>query len=448
MAGEKVRLHIALPASTVNDIQLLMQKIGQGALAGFELGGISWQASQIAENVKDYDADALLLSPLIPGYNSSIIPMLYHNPEKPIVTIAVVPRENMEWASAMEEAGAVAHLTSPLTPEQIDRLAEIVPPAISKAWQERQSPKYVPRLSLPEAIVVDRYGWEKGTFAFWGPSGGQGKSTLAANTAAALSAIGGRHVLFIDADMNKADGHLYFDIPMGGNNIFALARKYWALQEAADGILPYNTLQSFLVEKRFKASSSPLFVLPGIPQAWMASDDALCGPEGRQGSAFTRALLQCATRSFDFVIVDLGQSVAHPVHWQALQEANIVFAICTTARTSINNLRKALEFLKDRMPMEKIRVVVNMFHPRHGVTPAQIQKALGYPVLLTIPVASDEEAVIALNEGVPLVLYNINNPASQAMLNLASTIYPPLSEILRRANWVKPQGFLARLLGG
>lgn len=432
----KIKVHVALEAAAAGDLQVIMRNIGQGALAGFELAGISWTGSQIREGVEQHEADALILSPRIPGYDSSVIPCLYHHPKKPVVTIALVSQENRDWAAEMERLGAVGHLISPLTDEQLARLAEIVPAAISRAWQERQSPRYVPRLSLEEAMVADRYGWQKQSLAVWSASGGQGKTTLAVNIAAILSTIAGKRTLLIDADMNKSDCHLLVDVPMGPKNIYALAQRYHADRARTNGQMEHATFRGFVVERRFSKSPVPLHFIPGIPQPWMAADDVLVGPDGKMGSAFMRALLERAEQEYDFVVVDLGQSVAHPVHWSTLQMADTIIAVCTTARTSINNLQKGLELLKRKMSLEKVRVVMNQTHPRHGVTPAQVQKALGFPVLVEIPMAEEEEAVIALNSGIPLVLYNIENPASQAIITLTITLYPALAEILHRAGWV------------
>jgi len=136
---------------------------------------------------------------------------LYHYEEHPILTVALVPAVG-DWAVTMEKAGAVGHLTTPLSPESVSRLAAMLPPAVRDAYAYRTSDKYIPRLSPEVAQIVDQGGWRRQTVAFWAPSGGVGKTTLSVNVAAALGVIANKRTLLIDTDMNKGDAHLLLNL--------------------------------------------------------------------------------------------------------------------------------------------------------------------------------------------------------------------------------------------
>ncbi|RME41763.1 MAG: hypothetical protein D6796_15410, partial [Caldilineae bacterium] len=365
-----------------------------------------------------------------------------------------------------ERAGAVGHLYTPLDSSSVRRLAASIPRQLREALQYRASDKYIPQLSREAAQIVDRGGWQRQVVAFWSPSGGVGKTTLSANLAAALGVIAGKKTLLIDADMNKGDVHILFDMTHDRpRNIYALAARYDSLASGSGGNgrsgrldLSPQTLQNHLTPY----GNTRLSVLKGIPFTHMAATEYL---GTYQTLDFMNALFDAATRMFDFVVVDCGQSYNHPVHLVTLERANLIYLVVNTTVTSLFQARQVLQWATRRetagaahtknfriyLERDRVRVVVNKFHERHGISRKEIQQALlGMPVFREVPIAEEEEVVIALNAREPLVLYDRKSPVSQAILGLGESIYPPLGDIRRLAldGDRKPKrGLLDRLLG-
>jgi len=435
-SGQSLRVLLALDLGAVSDLQLLMGMLQAGNPHHLEIAGIAREGTVVYHDAVGKGADVVLLSPTIPGYSPEVVQRLYHYEEHPILTVALVPSVG-DWAVTMEKAGAVGHLTIPLSSESIPRLAAMLPPAVRDAYSYRTSDKYIPRLSQEVAQIIDRGGWRRQTVAFWAPSGGVGKTTLSANVAVALGVIGNKRTLLVDADMNKGDIHLLLDLAGEEKNIYALAK-----QLVTFGDMMAVDVKRFLTPYR----QSNLLVLIGIPQTWMASEACLAG---EQGTRLIKRLLEVSEPAYDFIVFDLGQTYNHPVHLTVLQQADLVFLVVNSTVTSLYAGRKALGTLRQAglLDGDRLRVVVNKYHPRHGISQREVQDALdGLPVFAEIAAGEDQEVTIALNDGEPLVLADGKTQVAQDILQLGATLYPQLADIRRLQGSGKRSGFLGRFL--
>jgi pilus assembly protein CpaE len=432
-----LRVLLALDLEAVSDVQLLMGELRAGNPHNLDIAGIAREGTLVFSDAVEKGADVVLLSPTIPGYSPEVVQRLYHHEERPILTVAIVPAVG-DWAVTMEKAGAVGHLTIPLSPESVPRLAAMLPPAVRDAYAYRTSDKYVPRLSPEVAQIVDRGGWRRQTVAFWAPSGGVGKTTLSVNVAVTLGVIANKRTLLVDTDMNKGDAHLLLDLEGVERNIYALAK-----QMDTFGSVTALDVKRFLTPYR----QSNLSILIGIPQTWMASDECLAGERGTQ---FVRRLLELTEPAYEFIVFDLGQTYNHPVHLTVLQQADLIFLVVNSTVTSLYAGHKALGTLRDAGLLEgdRLRVVVNKYHPRHGISRREVQDALdGLPAFIEIAADENQEVVMALNDGEPLVLANGKSGVAQNILQLGATLYPPLADI-RRLQAGEKVGFFTRLFGG
>ena len=432
-----LRVLLALDLEAVSDVQLLMGELRAGNSHHLDIAGIAREGTLVFSDAVEKGADVVLLSPTIPGYSPEVVQRLYHYEEHPILTVAIVPAVG-DWAVTMEKAGAVGHLTTPLSPESVPRLAAMLPPAVRDAYAYRTSDKYVPRLSPEVAQIVDRGGWRRQTVAFWAPSGGVGKTTLSVNVAVTLGVIANKRTLLVDTDMNKGDAHLLLDLEGVERNIYALAK-----QMDTFGSVTALDVKRFLTPYR----QSNLSILIGIPQTWMASDECLAG---ERGTRFVRRLLELTEPAYEFVVFDLGQTYNHPVHLTVLQQADLIFLVVNSTVTSLYAGHKALGTLREAGLLEgdRLRVVVNKYHPRHGISRREVQDALnGLPTFIEIAADENQEVTMALNEGEPLVLANGKSGVAQNILQLGATLYPPLADI-RRLQSGEKAGFFTRLFGG
>lgn len=434
-----LRVLLALDLEAVSDVQLLMGELRAGNPHNLAIAGIAREGTLVFSDAVEKGADVVLLSPTIPGYSPEVVQRLYHHEERPILTVAIVPAVG-DWAVTMEKAGAVGHLTIPLSPESVPRLAAMLPPAVRDAYAYRASDKYVPRLSPEVAQIVDRGGWRRQTVAFWAPSGGVGKTTLSVNVAVALGVIANKRTLLVDTDMNKGDAHLLLDLDGVERNIYALAK-----QMDTFGAVTALDVKRFLTPYVLNKRQTNLSVLIGIPQMWMASDECLAG---ERGARFVRRLLELTEPAYEFVVFDLGQTYNHPVHLTVLQQADLIFLVVNSTVTSLYAGHKALGTLREAGLLEgdRLRVVVNKYHPRHGISRREVQDALdGLPAFIEIAADENQEVTMALNDGEPLVLANGKSGVAQNILQLGATLYPPLADI-RRLQADEKAGFFTRLL--
>jgi pilus assembly protein CpaE len=426
VAEEKpIRILAALPPALMADLQTLMAALSPGNAHGVILAGLTYEGTALETDAVEKEADVVLLSPELPALNLEAVQRLYHHPDRPILTIALV-EPNTDWARTMGDAGAVGHVTRPLSQDGIGRLAQMAQAELRKACQYRASDKYVPQLSARTAAVVDRGGWMRAALAFWSPTGGVGKTTLATNVAVALGVLANKRVALVDADMNKGNVHLLLGMQQAGKNIYSLATAY---QQA--GQMTPTMAQGHLTPYLAGRQPTGLQVLMGLPQQWMAAKEPLAR---EQGMRFFEALLDVLRISFDFVVLDVGQTYNSPVHYAALKGVDSVFLVVNSSITSLTDARQALKALQDAglAGGERMRVVVNKYHPRHGISRRNVQRTLDeMPVFHEIAMADDELPTIALNAGEPLILHDGKSPASQNILTLATTLYPPLADIQR-----------------
>ncbi len=438
--GDRLRVLMALDVREVDDTQVLMAGLHKANEFGLDIAGISRDAALVYDNAVEFSADVVLLSHQLTGYTPDLIQRLYHHEEHPILTVAVVDPVG-DWAETMTKAGAVGHLNKPLTPEKLGKLAGMLPVAMKKAYQHRSSESYIPRVSAEVAKVIDRGGWRRQTIAIWSPAGGVGKTSIAANLAAELGVVANKRVLLIDGDMNKGDVHLLFDLQVGEQNLYALAKDF----EATDK-LTATDVKNRTVPYR----NSNLRILRGIPKTWMASDKCFGGPDGEHGTEFIKRLLTAAEPMFDFVVCDLGQTYNHPVHLTLLQQADMVFLVVNSTVTSVYAAAQALEVLRKLglLESDRLRLVLNKFHPRHGLSRREIQEHLdNVPIFGTIPIDEEQDVVMALNDGEPLVLSNRKSPVAREIGQLAVSLYPPLADIVKIRGGKKGGG-LKGLFGG
>jgi Flp pilus assembly CpaE family ATPase len=192
---------------------------------------------------------------------------------------------------------------------------------------------------------------------------------------------------------------------------------------------------------------SNLSTLIGIPQTWMASDARL---SGEQGTRLVKRLLELTESAHDFIVFDLGQTYNHPAHLMVLRQVALVFLVVNSTVTSLYAGHKALGALRQAGLLEgdRLRVVVNKYHPRHGISRRQMQDALGLPTFIEIAMNEDRKATMALNDGEPLVLSNSRVPVARNILELERDPVPFAGPGPEAAGGGKQGGLLGRLFGG
>src|SRR5215212_7213809 len=214
------------------------------------------------------------------------------------------------------------------------------------------------------------------TLVFFGAKGGAGTTTIAVNTALELARQSKRPTLILD--LKPCFGEVALFLGM---------RPRFTVLDAIDNL--HRLDRDFLRELVAKHKSE-LEILAGSDQADR--------PSAADAGAIEE-LFRVLGRAYDYVIVDAGNAI-NSCSLGALYAADTLFVVVTPDVPSVRNAQRFID-----------RVLLNRAGAA-GVTAAQIETALGYPVHHTFP--NDYATVsAALNSGVPLALSNNSEMAAQ-----------------------------------
>lgn len=433
MGSSALKLLLAL--RQWGDVQQLNAVFGPGNPNGIEIVTWTQDGSRIFSDATSLDADIVLIDPTLPAFEPNDIQRLYHHEQKPIVTLGAIPPQG-DWGSKLYQLGIKGHVDLPIGEAQARALVAMGHTAVQDALRERSSPSYIPQVSTQVAQIIATHGWEKSMVAVWGAKGGVGKSTIAENLAAILGVIANRNTALVDANMAGGNAHIHLGYPEAAiaKNIAALARRYQMNQStqgyrntsnvgmlSAQPVLSPSEVQGHLTPYR-----NSLRVLIGIPKQFMGGDDYF---QGEQGRGFMHELLSVLGGLSDFVVMDLGQDTNAAVHLQTLSEANYIFVVVNPDAASVRATGEVMETLFKHIQLDpkKFRLVVNRFHPEHGIARKDIVNALQMPEVGVVP-DGGPKVTASLNRGYPLVI-DSRGEIARALVSIASTLYPPVTQV-------------------
>lgn len=430
-------LRVLIATQEFNEFRVLDRIYTEQPELGIKTIGWCDNGLNLYQSAIDGDADVVIVDPETRSFQHEDVQRLWIYPKKPIVTVAAVPPHS-GFANTMKQLGAVDLVTRPLTERSAHELVAKCHVGVQEALRYRSSVGYIPQMDSRTAQVIAARGWQQGVIVIWGPKGGVGKTTVAANLAVALGYIGNRRTVLVDANMAGGNDHHHFyqSIPEAqlGKNINALAdramlnARYGPIQPAATGmlgqrpILPADEVDAHL----FRYGESQLKLLIGIPRQHMGGYECFGDENGR---AFLRELFATLRQFEDFIIVDIGQDANVPVHLAALEFADYVYVVVTPDRSSILATKEALDtlFRHVKLARSKFRLIINRYHESSGISRAEIVKHLDMPEIATIPDGGPAVSNI-VNSGKPLMVDH-RGQVAESIVSIASTIYPPTRDI-------------------
>ncbi|MEV4345639.1 P-loop NTPase [Actinoplanes sp. NPDC049596] len=223
--------------------------------------------------------------------------------------------------------------------------------------------------------------------------GGNGRSMLATNLAVALAG-GGRRVLLIDLDLQFGD--------------IAIMLKLSPERNIAGGV----TMTGRLDEPGLRSIITPY--RPGL-------DTLLAPPSPAEGEKVTREfvveLLDAARPVYDFIVVDTPAVVTDQV-LAALDMTDWYIPIVTPDLPTLKSVRLTVEMfdLLD-YAQDKRLLVFNRANTQVGLSPAEVELAVGMP--FTVQVPSSRDVTVSVNAGEPLCQTDPMHPVSRAIRTLA-----------------------------
>lgn len=196
-------------------------------------------------------------------------------------------------------------------------------------------------------------------FCFLPSKAGAGTSTIALNTAVAMSRVPDNHVLLMDLDLNS--GMIGFMLKL--DNVYTI---YDAAENA--GKLDEHLWPQLV------ASIGKLDVLPA----------GRLDPQTRVEPVQIRQLISFARRFYGSICIDLSGNM-EKFSIEVMQEAKKILVVCTPEIPSLHLARQKLSLLQSMDLGEKAAVLMNRSQKRPIISTEQIQSLLGVPVYQEFP---------------------------------------------------------------
>ncbi len=240
----------------------------------------------------------------------------------------------------------------------------------------------------------------------YGPKGGVGGTTIAANLAVGLVAKD-KTVIVVDGRLQYGDLGLYFNLK-GKNNIIDLATR--------GNDLDTDVIKEVVINH--EESGVDILSAPHRPEQ----------AESVSGEQFSY-VIKFLKRMYSYVVIDTDSSL-NEITLAAIDVADLLILITSQDITSIKNIRLFFD-LADAIGIsrQQIVLVLNQFDKRRRITPERIEEISKQKVDVSIPL--DERYVIrAMERGSPFVSLVKNAPVSKAILLLASGIKKRLDSMM------------------
>lgn len=202
-------------------------------------------------------------------------------------------------------------------------------------------------------------------FSFLPSKAGVGTSTIALNTAVAISRLPNLNVLLSDFDLNS--GMVRF--------MLKLETQYCVTDAAEHALEMDESMWPSMVAKVDK-----LDVLHA----------GKLNPDFRIEPAQIRHLMEFMRRNYDALCFDLSGNL-EKYSLEIMHESKKIFLVATPEIPALHLAREKVAYLKHLELADRICLVLNRSQKRPLVTPEEIQELVGVPVYMTLP--NDYQAV-------------------------------------------------------
>ena len=235
------------------------------------------------------------------------------------------------------------------------------------------------------------------TITVFGPKGGVGKTTIAANLAVALAQQTEQSVTLLDADTGFGDVAATLDLT-----------PELTLADLAPRVdtLPREEMSRFLCRH-----SSGVSVLAGPADtfAW----------RNISADQFRRTL-ELLSKTQDVIIIDTGGDLGE-IGLAALEAATLVLWVTAPEFASVKDTLQGIEALQSiSFPVDRIRLAVNRISPENGVRAQTIEDVLQREVFWHVPY--DRKLRQESELGASHVMNGRASPAAESLVELARAI--------------------------
>jgi len=239
---------------------------------------------------------------------------------------------------------------------------------------------------------------------FYPAKGGVGTTTIAINTAIALTRVLRRRTLLIDANLQFGDLRVFLDLGLDNSSI---------VNAISEPDLDADLLRRLLVKH---PSGIELLLAPPDPAA---AD--LVVEKQRNAPATLSNILKLARQAFDYTLVDMSKAI-DDFNLQLFDEADVIYVVMTADLSCLKNVRLVLETMESLgYQQDKVQLVLNRSNAYTGINVSNAEEALGRKVDHQV-INEYRGAISALNSGAPFMLSRPDSPLSKSVTAFAQEI--------------------------
>lgn len=250
--------------------------------------------------------------------------------------------------------------------------------------------------------------------AVLGGKGGVGKSVFAANLAAAIAMELRVPTLLVDCDSKS----------VGDQNIITGLKPVKTLRELANSTQSLNSTPLQQIVTPHPGGFSYLGAVRGPEEMLSVSSDNLS------------KLFEFLSRSFKFIVVDLGNDIG-PMQNTVLQDATAITIVSTPEILVVQQTQRMInELLTQALPKEMFQLILNKFN-NSGLAPQVIGQHLGLAPLSLIP-ADEASTSASLTNSKPFVLTNPKSQLSAAYFDIVRKLTGGVLQRLKSVQRPKP----------
>jgi len=299
-------------------------------------------------------------------------PVIAYTEETKASTILEVTRRAMQ-------AGARDVVALPISPGELIN-------SLRRAMEAEAKRLRVSRGALDDVLPQGEI------IVLFGAKGGVGKTTISANLASALAELSDEEVALASLDNS----------------------------EGIEATLSVRLVDQHLPRRSVRGSEEegPLAGLPRAPRGDL-SIFQLPGINGRETDTTVAAVnntLESLAGVYDYVFVDTPANFSERVV-ASLSVANTILLVVTPDLACVANTKAAMERMTGMSFFEdKTNIILNRADMKGGLRAGEVEKAVGMPILWSIP--EDAHAIMAVQLGIPVVHSYPKSRISKSILDL------------------------------
>jgi pilus assembly protein CpaE len=239
---------------------------------------------------------------------------------------------------------------------------------------------------------------------FYGAKGGVGTTTIAINTAIALSSAVKRRTALVDANLQFGDLRVFLDLGLDTASM---------VNAITEPDLDLDLLKKLMVTHH---SGIDLLLAPPTPEA----ADIVVEKQRADPAALTH-LLSLSRKLYDYTVVDMVKTI-DDFNLQLFDEADVIYVVMTADLSCLKNVRLVLETM-DSLGYEKskVQLVLNRSNAYTGINVANAESALGRQIDYQV-INEYRGAIGSLNSGEPFMYSRPDGPLGQSVAAFAREV--------------------------